>query len=78
MLKHHLENKFISNDQQGFMPSKRRATRLVPELRGSSYEDRLNKTDLTNLQVRKQRGDFIQMFKIINNLEKVNLVTERK
>ena len=54
----------------------RRATRMVPELRGFSYAHSLNKMDLTNLQIRKRRDDFIQMFKIINNLEKVNTVND--
>ncbi|CAF0977783.1 unnamed protein product [Brachionus calyciflorus] len=54
----------------------RRATRMVPELRGLSYADRLSKMDLTNLQMRRERSDLIQMYKIINKFEKVNLVNE--
>ena len=54
----------------------KRATRMVPELRGLSYADRLSKMDLTNLQMRRQRGDLIQMYKIINKFEKVNLVND--
>jgi len=48
----------------------------VPELKGLSYAERLSRMDLTNLQIRRQRGDLIQMFKIINNFEKVNLVND--
>ncbi|CAF0732558.1 unnamed protein product [Brachionus calyciflorus] len=52
----------------------RRATRLTPQLRGLSSPDRLSKMGLSNLQTRRQRGDLIQMFKIVNNFEKVDLI----
>jgi hypothetical protein len=49
----------------------KRATKLVPELRNLSYEKRLQELGLTTLKTRRERGDAIQYFKIINNFNKV-------
>ena len=49
----------------------KRATKLVPELRNLPYEKRLQKLGLTTLEARRERGDAIQYFKIINNFNKV-------
>ena len=51
-----------------------RATKLIPELSHLDYPQRLSELGLTDLKTRRIRGDLIQMFKIINNLEKVNFV----
>jgi hypothetical protein len=50
-----------------------RATRLVPQLQNLSYNERLLNLGLTSLEERRTRGDMIQMFKIQNNFNKVNL-----
>ena len=42
----------------------RRATKLIPQLRDRSYEDRLIFLDLTTLETRPLRGDLIEVFKI--------------
>ena len=44
----------------------RRGTKLVPELRNISYTDRLKKLNLPTLKYRRNRGDLIQVFKILN------------
>ena len=49
----------------------RRATKLVPDLHNLNYSARLNELGLTDLKTRRIRGDLIQMYKIINNLETV-------
>jgi hypothetical protein len=54
----------------------RRATKLVKHLRNESYEARLESLGLMKLEDRRVRGDLIQMFKIVNGHEKVNLVSE--
>ena len=50
----------------------RRATRMVPELRELTYEERLKQLKLTTLEQRRVRGDMIETYKIITRKEKVN------
>ena len=40
----------------------RRSTKMIPELRDLSYEERLNECGLTNLETRRLRGDQIEVF----------------
>ena len=47
-----------------------RATKLIPAIRNLSYENRLRKLELTTLKDRRLRGDLIQMFKIMNKMDK--------
>ena len=44
----------------------RKVTRFPPELKKMPYTDRLQEMNLTTLQERRQRGDLIETFKIIN------------
>ena len=50
----------------------RRTTRLVPELRGLTYEERLRKLKLTSLEERRARGDMIETYKLITRKENIN------
>jgi len=50
----------------------RTATRLVPQLRKFSYEERLQKLGLTTLEQRRQRGDMIEVFKLLEGVENVD------
>ena len=50
----------------------RRATKLIPELRDLSYEERLTECGLTTLQARTLRGDQIEVFKILNRYENID------
>ena len=50
----------------------RRATKLVPEIRGKSYEERLAFLGLTTLEDRRVRGDMIETYKILSGKEDVN------
>ena len=52
---------------------KRRATKMITELRDLSYESRLLKCGLTTLETRRQRGDQIEVFKIMNGYEDVDI-----
>ena len=47
----------------------RRATKLIPELRILSYEDRVQQCKLTTLETRRVRGDQIEVFKITHRIE---------
>ena len=50
----------------------RRATKIIPELRDLSYEERLKECGLTTLETRRLRGDQIEVFKILNGYENVD------
>ena len=49
----------------------RRATKMIPELRDLSYENRLLQCGLTTLETRRLR-DQIEVFKIVNGYEDVD------
>ena len=53
-----------------------RATKLPPNLRKRSYDYRLKEFGLTSLEVRRERGDLIQFYKIINQIDHVKLINE--
>ena len=53
--------------------AQRRATRLVPELRGMSYPERLRELGLPTLDYRRKRFDLIQVFKIIHRIDEVDM-----
>ena len=51
----------------------RRATKMIPELRDLSYEERLKACGLTTLETRRLRGDQIEVFKILNGYENIDI-----
>jgi len=51
--------------------TQRRATRMVPELVGKSYGERLKELNLPTLDFRRRRYDLIQTFKIIKGVDDV-------
>ena len=50
----------------------RRATKMIPELRDLSYEERLKECGLTTPETRRLRGDQIEVFKILNGYENID------
>lgn len=50
----------------------RRATKLIPHLRKLDYENRLRILGLTSLEDRRTRGDLIQQFKFVKEIDKIN------
>ena len=50
----------------------RRATKLVITLKNKSYEDRLIGLNLPSLAYRRKRGEMIMMYKIVNELVRVD------
>ncbi|MEW8547692.1 MAG: reverse transcriptase family protein, partial [Candidatus Thiodiazotropha sp.] len=49
----------------------RRATRIVPELRGLSYTQRIKALNLPTLLYRRQRYDLIQIYKIVHHIDDI-------
>ena len=45
--------------RKDILPLERRFTRLIPELRGLVYEERLSRLGLYSLEFRRMRGDLI-------------------
>jgi len=62
-------NPFLKRDIAVLEKVQRRVTRLPTSLKGIGYEDRLERMNLTTLEVRRQRGDLIQLFKIIRGAD---------
>ena len=52
--------------------TQRRVTKIIPELRDLSYEERLKECGLTTLETRKLRGDQIELSKILNGYENID------
>ena len=50
----------------------RRATHLVKSVSHLGYADRLKTLGLPTLEYRRERGDMIQVYKIVNNIDKVD------
>ena len=51
--------------------AQRRATRLVPELRGLPYRERLVELNLSTLDFRRKRFNIIQVFMIIHKIDDI-------
>jgi ribonucleases P/MRP protein subunit RPP40 len=47
----------------------RRATKMVDGYRGIEYEERLKRIGLTTLEVRRERADLLEVFKILKGME---------
>jgi hypothetical protein len=59
-------------DQNSLERVQRRATKHIPALRNSTYEERLKRLDMFSLNKRRIRGDLIEVFKILNQFDKIN------
>ena len=49
----------------------RRATKLIPNIKNKSYENRLKHMNLFSLKKRRLRGDLIQVFKILKGIDNI-------
>ena len=54
-------------DQRKVEKVQERATRIIPSFQDKSYIERLTLLSLPSLQYRRQRGDLIFLYKILNN-----------
>ena len=48
----------------------RRFTRLIPEMRGLAYEERLSRLGLYSLEFRRLRGDLLETYKKMKGLDR--------
>jgi len=62
----------FSTDQKIIERVQHRATRLVPSLKGMPYSSRLRKLKLPTLKYRRERGDMIQLYKIMTKKERID------
>jgi hypothetical protein len=67
---YHLSLKF-EKDKNLVENVQRRATRIIPGLKGKSYEERLKIMKLPSLSYRRLRGDLIEVYKYTHGLYKV-------
>ena len=51
----------------------KKTKKLVPALRKCNYEERLKRLGLTSMQKRRERGDMIEVFKIMTGREKIEI-----
>ena len=57
---------FLRKHIDGIENVQRRATRLLPNMNGLTYEERLQRLKLPTLAYRRVRGDLIEVFKLLN------------
>ena len=78
MVRPHLEygsviwNPHFKKDQDAIERVQRRATRLVPEVRHLSYNDRLRALNLPTLKFRRDRADLIETYNIMSGKHIIN------
>ena len=51
----------------------RRVTKMIPSFRNLSYEERLKRLGMFSLRRKRLRADMIEVFKMIQGIDKVNL-----
>ena len=61
------------NDKNRMEGVQRRATKSIPSLRNLPYDERLKKIKLYSLSYRRERGDLIEVYKIFNRIDDVDL-----
>ena len=62
----------LKKDMDAIEWIQRRATKLVPEIRSLSYNQRLKHLKLPTLLFRRQRSDMLQVYKILHGLDHLN------
>ena len=50
----------------------RRATRLIPAMKGKTYPERLKRLGLPKLEYRRDRADIVEVYKIMNDIDLAN------
>ena len=60
----------VSLLEKGYTGTGGRFTRLILELRGLAYEERLSRLGLYSLEFRRMRGDLMETYKIMEGIDK--------
>ena len=68
-------NPWTETDKDLLENVQRRVIRMVSGLQGRTYEERLKECGLTTLEERRKRGDMIETWKILHNIEDVDKST---
>ena len=61
---------YLEKDKQILEKVQARATKLIPSIQHLPYEDRLARLKLTTLERRRERGDLIQTYRIMTQIDK--------
>src|SRR5260221_6894955 len=61
----------MTKDVEAIEKVQHRATKMIYGLKDVSYMERLKLLGLTSLEMRRLRGDFIELFKILNGFDNV-------
>jgi hypothetical protein len=78
MVRPHLEyavqawNPYLAKDRIILERVQRRATKLISSISSLSYEQRLLHLKLTSLELRRLRGDLLQVFKIVHGFDRLS------
>ena len=62
----------LQTDIKNLEAVQRRATKLITSLKDKPYGERFKELKLPSLVYRRKRGDMIQMYKIMNNLVRID------
>ena len=62
---------YLKGDCENIERVQHRATK--PEISNFQYEDRLIALDLTTLNVRRKKGDLIQLYKFLHGIDKIGI-----
>lgn len=65
-------NPYFSKDKELLEKVQRRATRLIRAFKGVPYNSRLRLLNLTSLELRRLRGDLIQVYKIVHGFDNLS------
>ena len=63
---------WTEGDKKVLEQVQQRAIRMISNLRGRSYEDRLREVGLTTLVERRKRGDMITMYRVMSGKDRVD------
>ena len=62
---------WYAGDKEVLEAVQKRAVRMISNIRGRTYEERLAELGETTLETRRQRGDMIQTYRILSGKDKV-------